>query len=215
MHPAPKTADKTRREIVSALRRMVTDGQPLPVERRLSEELGANRYVVRQALQTLREEGLIAAPQRQRVPLWRHEHVLRHTSPPELWETRLTFEPQIARMAALNGTPRELAVIADLHAAAEPDHFERDLDVAFHRAIAAASHNVLASFLIERLTDITLDPGFQGRNPPLTRETGYRHHHAMVEALLARQPAAAERAMTIHLRAITLWTRGLSSTETE
>lgn len=212
MTPAPKHGEQDRSRVVVALRRLVAQGTELPAERRLSEDLGANRYVVRQAIQTLRGEGLIAPQQRQRPALWRHDHVLQHTSPPELWEARLTFEPQITRLAALNATPQEMGLIADLHAQADPERFERALDIALHRAIANASHNRLAAFLVDRLTEITADTGFQTQQPPLTRETGWHHHEAIVAALVARRPAEAERVMSDHLRAITLWSRGLSST---
>ncbi len=199
--------------MVVALQKMVAEGARLPAERRLSETLGANRYVVRQAIQSLRDEGVLALPRRPRPAVWRHDHVVQNTSPPELWEMRLAIEPRLVWLAGLNGTPGELAQIRELHEAADPDRFERDLDVAFHRAIAAASHNRLAAYLVGRLTEITLDPGFLIRQPPLTRETGHRHHGDIVTALLKRQPAVAEKVMITHLRAISMWARGLNVTE--
>jgi DNA-binding FadR family transcriptional regulator len=209
----PNRLHQGRTDVVVALRRLVEDGKQIPPERRLSEELGANRYVVRQAMRTLREEGVMPASKRVRHPLWRHEHVLQHTNPTELWEMRLTFEPQIARLAALHGTPQELQEIAELHAFSQPDTFDRELDVAFHLAVATASHNRLALFLVEKITDITRDPGFQLQYPPMTRETGYRHHAAIVSALAQRRPAAAEKMMATHLRAINLWAQGLAPSE--
>lgn len=205
---ADPAAPDDRSRVVVALRQMVASGRSLPAERRLSDELGANRYVVRQAMQTLRGEGLIAAASRPHPPLWHHESIVEHTSPPDLWEMRLMLEPQLTRLAVLNGTPRELAAIAEIHAQAVPDRFDRALDVAFHRAIANASHNRLAAFLVERISEITLDPGFQIRSPRLTRETGYDHHAAIVQALTQRMPVEAEMGMAIHLRAITHWARG-------
>ena len=149
------------------------------------------------------------SPAQPRGALWRHDHILHHTSPADLWEMRMSFEPQLAGMAALRGTPREIDHIADLHGLAVPARFDRELDVALHRAIARASHNALGALLVDRMTQITLEPSFVGRAPPLTQETGYDHHQALVQALLARDAAQAERAMRVHLHAIALWAKGL------
>lgn len=201
-------ADYDRSRVMVALRQMVAEGTAIPAERRLSDQLGANRYVVRQVIQTLRGEGVLAAPRRARPPIWQHESIVEHTSPPDLWELRLMLEPKLARLAVLNGTPRELSLIVDIHSQCEPLKFDRALDVAFHRAIANASHNRLAAFLIDRLSEITMDPGFQIRSPQLTRETGFDHHEAIVQAIRARMPVESEMGMAIHLRAITNWARG-------
>ncbi|MCB1395252.1 MAG: FadR family transcriptional regulator [Rhodobacter sp.] len=145
-----------------------------------------------------------------RSPLWRQDQIMRNTSPADLWETRMAFEPQLTRLAALHATPRELEHIAELHAASQPTVYDRSIDVALHRAIARASHNALGAFLVDRIAGITLDPSFVGRTPPLTDETGYDHHDALVSALMARDAARAERMMMTHLRAITLWASGLA-----
>ncbi|WP_172293277.1 FadR/GntR family transcriptional regulator [Pseudoruegeria sp. HB172150] len=206
--------DQNQRDhVVVELRKLVTKEGSLPPERYLSEEYGVNRYVVRQAIRTLRDEGTVPPSDRSRQRLWRHEHVIQNTNPPDLWETRLSFEPQIARLAAMYGTPQELRRIADLHAQSNPERFDKELDAEFHSAIGVASHNRLASYLIDRITDIARDSSFRLRHPPLTRETGYRHHDAIVTALLDRRGAAAEREMARHLRAITVWSKGLAPEE--
>ncbi|MGG7565477.1 FadR/GntR family transcriptional regulator [Rhodovulum sp. DZ06] len=136
--------------------------------------------------------------------------MLRDTSPPELWELRLTLEPAIARMAALRATPDQLAAIARIHAAADPARFDLEGDIAFHRAVAEASGNSLFAWLVDAVTGFTRDGGFRMQLPAFTEETGWRRHDAILSAIQRRSPAEAEAAMRAHHEAIHRWLSGFS-----
>ena len=96
-------------------------GEPLPSERRLSEELGASRHAVREALKRLQEAGLIAIAQggSTRVRDWRRhgglDLLLDGDVPAELRAGRATMEMRAcigadaARRCAERATPAQRA----------------------------------------------------------------------------------------------------------
>lgn len=182
----------------------------LPAERVLADQLGVNRYVLRKALRLLRASSEIPASRPRsigsRQP--RKRSIANMTSPAECWEVRLSLEPEIARLAAVRGTPSEIQAIEATHARSDPLVFDLDIDIVFHRAIAVASHNMLALHLIEQVMEITRDPGFRAKFPAFTAETGWRHHEMIVEAIRNRHAAEAESAMRTHLTAILQWLNG-------
>ncbi|MGK9053005.1 FadR/GntR family transcriptional regulator [Neorhizobium petrolearium] len=184
----------------------------LPAERVLAEQLGVNRYVLRKALRLLRASAEIPASRPRsnaaRSQPSRKRSIANMTSPAECWEVRLSLEPEIARLAAVRGTPAEIQMIEAAHAKSDPLVFDLDIDIEFHRAIAVASHNMLALHLIEQVMEITRDPGFRAKFPAFTAETGWRHHDMIVEAIRNRHASDAESAMRTHLTAILQWLNG-------
>ena len=196
--------------IAAQIRALASDGR-LPAERDLADRLGVNRYVLRKALDGLRQKEEIPASRprnRGKRRTLGAGGIIDLTSPAELWEVRLSLEPEIARLAAVRGTAAELDAIKAAHQLSEPTVFDLELDIAFHRAIAIASHNALALHLIDQVMDVTRDPGFRSRFPAFTAETGWRHHEMLVEAIRARHASEAEDAMRLHLTAILQWLNG-------
>ncbi|TMV80974.1 FadR family transcriptional regulator [Thioclava sp. BHET1] len=204
------TTEENQIDAVSRQIRDMSDEGPLPAERQLAEQLGVNRYVLRKALGELRATQEIpeSRPRNQGKRHIGRQRVAKLTSPAEVWEGRLLIEPDIARMAAARGTIAEISAILDIHAGSEPDLFDLEKDIAFHTAIAAASHNALSSYLIELIADLTRDPGFRMRLPEFTSETGWRHHQMIADALRNRRAAEAKAAMQLHLSEILKWLNG-------
>lgn len=182
----------------------------VPAERVLADQLGVNRYVLRKALRLLRASAEIPVNRRRGTSAQqpRKRSIANMTSPAECWEVRLSLEPEIARLAAVRGTPSEIQAIEAAHMRSDPAVFNLDIDIEFHRAIAIASHNMLALHLIEQVMDITRDPGFRAKFPAFTAETGWRHHEMIVHAIRDRHAAEAESAMRTHLTAILQWLNG-------
>lgn len=186
-----------------------TEGK-LPAERVLASDLGVNRYVLRKALRLLRATAELptSRPRSDRQQRTAKRNVAHITSPAECWEVRLSLEPEIARLAAVRGTNSEIQAIEAVHARSEPLVFDLELDIAFHRAVAVASHNMLALHLIEQVMEITRDPGFRAKFPAFTAETGWRHHDMIVDAIRNRHASDAENAMRFHITAILQWLNG-------
>src|ERR1700739_4330986 len=95
----------------------VQDGDALPPERKLAEDLGVSRRELRAALASLEASGRIwrgvgrgtdlAARRLKSAPTLRG---LRwRTSPADIAEMRLMFEPALAGLAAAKATPEDLA----------------------------------------------------------------------------------------------------------
>ncbi|MNV64560.1 transcriptional regulator NanR [compost metagenome] len=122
------------------------------------------------------------------------------------------MEPEIARLAAIRGTQTEIEDIVAAHAKSEPAVFDRGHDNIFHRAIAIASHNILAGYLLEQVMELTYDETIRTRLPAYTNETGWRHHEMIVDAIRGRRAAEAEEAMRDHLLAILQWLNGGDTT---
>lgn len=200
----------TAETILPRLEELVSGEGRRPSERKLSEALGVNRYVLRRALAQLSSQGKIAPPPRRRRKgdslQWLD--LSNQTNPVEIGEIRVALEPGIARLAATRATPNDIAQITALHETAKSRPYDMDLDLAFHQAVARASRNQAAYLLVTMLNDITRDPEFMTKMPPFTEETGFRHHDAILAAIRARDPAAAHDAMLVHYRAIYRWLIG-------
>lgn len=204
----------------------VAEGGYFPPERQLAERIGVSRHLLRKALSTLRDDNRIpeSKPRSSPVPKGRprgdgqpiatRANIASRTSPAELWEVRLLLEPEIARLAATRGTQTEIEDIAAAHALAEPAVFDRGKDNLFHRAIAVASHNILAAYLLEQVMDLTWEDTIRTRLPAYTNETGWKHHEIIVDAIRGRRAADAEQAMREHLIAILKWLNGGSEATT-
>ena len=114
---SPRIAQRSRQlRAYLARNNLPADGR-LPPERALSEALGVTRAELRKALAVLEAEGL----------LWRHvgkgtflgnrpldtladvAAITQRTNPAEVMRTRLLLEPEVARLAALNATPAQIA----------------------------------------------------------------------------------------------------------
>jgi DNA-binding FadR family transcriptional regulator len=206
-------------EVTQAILGLAENGD-FPPERQLAEQIGVSRHLLRKALSTLRDENRIPENKSRGLPpskgkarnakqaIATRANIASRTSPAELWEVRLLLEPEIARLAAIRGTPTEIDDIVAAHALSEPTVFDRGNDNLFHRAIAVASHNILAAYLLEQVMDLTWDETIRTRLPAYTNETGWRHHEMIVDAIRGRRAAEAEQATREHLVAILKWLNG-------
>ena len=189
--------------LVGELRARLSAGAALPAERALAEHYGVKRHRIRQALALLREEGDLDPARR--AGAVGDESMIRSTNPLEVIEVRLALEPALARLAALRATPLEIARI--VRAATTPSDMQRSTaDLAFHKLVAAASGNGLAADLYALLRKVGADSRVrvQSTTPPCPNRLAQRdqEHHAVAEAIAARDPESAEAAMRAHLNAV-------------
>jgi len=189
----------------------------LPPERELSVLLGVSRSGLREGLEMLEAEGRI----------WRHvgkgtfvgprpldgatglHLVSAVTSPEEVMEVRLLFEPLIARLAATRATASE---IENLQRLLEKSDAARDAkawelwDGTLHRAVAQAAHNKLLLAVFDGFNAMRGQAAWSRlRLAALIPErlaVYRRQHRAYVGAITARDPAAAEAAMRHHVETV-------------
>lgn len=171
------------------------------VEQALAEWCEVSRTPVREALNRLEHDGLVVRGERGLV--------VRESSPEEIldiYETRIVLEATAARVAAERRTSHDLLRMRQLHkrmvqSDAGDLETRTSLNDQFHRAVWRSSHNRSLVDLLERL-DLHL-----GWRPAATLsypgrwEAILTEHEGLIEALDARDSAAAERVATDHFNA--------------
>ena len=169
-------------EVVEELGRRILAGEVAEGETfeisQLESELDVSRSVIREALRVLKAKGLVDARQKrgtfvQRRSEWklldadvmRWQFAGRDTDQlfEDLAELRGIIEPAAAGLAAMRRNDDDLAELDDalarMSAAAGGEGDAVEADLAFHRAVLAATHNEL---LIR--TEIVLEPGLAARD---------------------------------------------------
>jgi DNA-binding GntR family transcriptional regulator len=201
-----------REEIRDHLMRDILEGRLRPGERiietRVAQQFGVSQAPVREALRDLEMFGFIAtSPFRGAV--------VREMSPADLvqvYPIRAVLEGLAARDAAMRLDERGLAGLEKLietmrKAAARGDHRAQiDADFRFHLAIVEGSGNWLLKQFWERmrLANTTLLTVARSRHSMM--EIADRHV-PVLEALRARDPETAERAMRQHIEEPGHWLR--------
>lgn len=210
--PAPAQPDKPRPE--DRLREAIVSGRFQPSERLveadLSRWLGVGRAAVRTALARLEHEGLIEHERHRgaRVRLVGIEEAV------EILEARTVLEALAARHAAMRATPgnvdelkgilsemRRRLDAGDLLGASEQNGVLhcRLLEISAHSATTRLI-STLKSQLVRFQYRTILVPG--------RSERSLGEHEAIVEAVAAGDPDAAESAMRTHLTHVTEALRG-------
>lgn len=195
-------------------------GDRMPTEQYLATNFGVSRNVVREAIAQLRSAGLVTsrqgfgtivvqsgargAPTRSAAAAGSDE--TRHFR--DVYEVRSALESQAAALAARNGDAVQFAAITRtlerMQEAAQWVAEGVDLDVDFHLAVARASGNPLLAELLtalgERMRETMVatrrrSGGVIGEVRQLTID----EHTAIHDAIMARDPDAAQAAMARHI----------------
>jgi DNA-binding GntR family transcriptional regulator len=187
----------------AALRREILAGRFAPGRRmreiELSEQLGISRTPTRQALSRLELEGLLTLEPRIGLVV----ASLDDAAVTELYEMRAALEGAAAAMAARHASPRDLARLSELVAreAMLPDEpralAEHNLEL--HGAIYAAAHNRFLLKSVQALHDAIALLGPTTLADPGRQALFRAEHGAIVAAIAARDPAAAEAAARGHI----------------
>jgi GntR family transcriptional repressor for pyruvate dehydrogenase complex len=193
-------------------------GDALPSEGKLAQALGVSRLTVREATRALEARGLLEIRQGRRprvaapngaligdffqIAIRRDPHALL-----ELLEVRRALEVHIAALAARRASVGEIADMEMSIAAMRQGEGDSEAfhaaDVRFHENLAAASGNRLLVFLIEAFAEPLRESrlrsfaGHQARGGGV--EDVIQQHEAILEAVRARNPKQAAKAMRNHL----------------
>lgn len=191
-------------------------GDVLPSEAEIAERAGVSRIVVREANRSLAALGLIDVGngRRARVKAVDHEVlavVIDHgvqtdqVSIQQILDVRRTVETRTVGLAALLRTDREARQITDAAARMRAQMSEpadtMEADIAFHEAVARASHNpmfalIVASFHV--VTRQTWGIGWEVRRHDLSQDRSVTCHERIAEAIAARDRSRAEALMGEH-----------------
>lgn len=175
-------------------------GDPVD-EERLMAQFGVSRTPVREALLQLKAEGLVTS-------LPRGGTVVAKMDVPQLfamWELLAELEGLCARYACERMTNKEREALASVHRAAE-DIVERDDEVGwqqsnmeFHEILYAGARNPYLRQEILRMRTRTQAYRKHAFGAVGRLRTSHHHHGLIVEAILAKNSAAAARAALDHL----------------
>lgn len=196
-------------------KRALANELQLPPEPKLAEELNISRGRLRTLLRRLEEDGLI----------WRHvgkgtfigqpplspssPELFRDISIGNIMDARKLLEPQLAAQAAISALPADIIALErcleDMRNASSYVSWKR-LDERLHHLIAEATHNSLLLLLYDTLRqhgraglDVRLNEVLASKNAPSETDD---QHAAIVKAIKAADPDAAEREMRRHLAGV-------------
>jgi DNA-binding GntR family transcriptional regulator len=168
------------------------------VESELAERFGVSRTPIREALQRLETQSLLTRDGRSLMVA-----SLDHNQLAELYVVRAELEALAASLAARHATQEEVRVLADMVEAdrgllGDPGALAR-ANRRFHKQIHLSSHN---RFLVQQLDLVhrsmallaTTSLAAEGRDAAALAE-----HQAIVDAIAARDEAAAGAALRTHI----------------
>lgn len=200
------------------LRGDLQSGDRLPTERELAEQFHASRTAVREAMKILAQKGLLEMrPGRGTIVINGTSQALRDSlglmlrvaqadSARELVEVREILEPEIAALAAVRATERD---VVDLREAVETmDAHLHDADAFisadnfFHQVLAKATQNALVLTLMDPIMELLSEQRkqiFFVDGGPLR---GQFHHKQLLDAVGYHDSEAARNAMRAHLQQV-------------
>lgn len=214
-------ATLTGSELVEALRsyldaaELPADGR-LPNERHMAASLGISRAELRKGLAVLESQG----------QLWRRvgkgtfvgpkppqmldvAELAERSNPIQMMRARIALEPELARLAALNGTAGEIAELKSLNLACRAAATWREYeayDARFHHCIAKAADNPVLLALLDTLNAVRRAvtwgrPRPEGARPAPTHHS-FDDHDAIADAIAHRESVNAADAMRRHLQKV-------------
>ncbi len=197
-------------------RRRLRPGDRLPTERALAAQIGVSRPTVRAGLRTLAALGVVRSrhgsgtyisdgPPQLGSETLSLLAALHGFTRDQMYEARCMLEIEAAALAAERATADQIASMAEEVASlfatmADPQRFLVH-DIAFHRAVAAASGNPIVAAIVEMVSELY----YERRRETATRaaERDLRDaaeaHRRIYSAIRSRDAAAARAAMHNHL----------------
>lgn len=212
----PRLSDKVIQAIIEMIgSNQLKPGDVLPPERELGRQFGVSRTVVREAVRALDAKGLLdvrtgsgvrvvavdEATVRESMRHFVHGSSVDYAKVDEM---RRVLEVAAAGLAAERAGEVDIAAMDETIEAFENEctDLEKSVqhDLAFHRAIARATHNELFLVLHDSMGEMLLEV----RRHNLARGRSERRlvvgmHERIRDAIAAHDPAGAQQAMRDHL----------------
>jgi DNA-binding GntR family transcriptional regulator len=198
----------TRPAVAEAVRAAILRGEFAPgqrlIEADLCERFGASRFAVRAALQDMSAQGLVEF-QRNRGARVREISLGEAI---EITEVRKLLEGLEAARAAERVTTAQAAMLrgiaGDMRTAVSRGELLRysELNASLHTAIRDIAAHETSARLLRQLRDQTVRHQFSLSLVPGRPAVSLPQHEAIVAAVTARDPVAAERAMHGHLQSV-------------
>ena len=191
-------------------------GSAIPPEATLCEALGVSRTVIREAVKSLVAKGLIVTgpkvgtrvlPSDQwnwfdnDVAVWQSRAGMTREFLRDLQELRRIIEPAGVRIAAERATAQDLAAIelayAGMKEATEQGGDYVKYDLMFHQGLLRACHNRMVVQMSKALGALLRTSFEISTSRPDGPSLSLPLHRAVLDAVIARAPARAERACLV------------------
>ncbi|CEJ15851.1 HTH-type transcriptional regulator McbR [bacterium YEK0313] len=190
-------------EVFARLRQAIVTGELRPneplIEADIAERLAVSRTPVRESMQKLSAAGLIVPRKRGwAVREFSREDVAMNA------EVRSALEGCAAGLAAERATPEDIARLAAIHAERltldpEDEAARVRTNRAFHDAVIAAARNPKLADAIDATGLFYFNGDVVRLSPAELMAQGNADHALILEALVARDRAAAEARMRAHI----------------
>ncbi|MAU11567.1 MAG: hypothetical protein CL607_17215 [Anaerolineaceae bacterium] len=193
-------------------------GQRIPSETELMREFGVGRNSIREAMKMLQALGVVEVrrgdgtyvvdkPSLKNFQPLIFAMLLRINATKELVELRTMTEIGYCQLAGQCGTEEDFAAIRDAGAAWEAEVMKKkpdlnrvlQLDMQYHRAIIAATHNELVAMLAETVEEIFFQTIRQVHTQERVLRYGLEGHRRITESLSTRDPIRIYEAVTFSL----------------
>ncbi|WP_220183185.1 FadR/GntR family transcriptional regulator [Sphaerisporangium album] len=190
-------------------------GHTLRIEQ-LETRFTASRSVIREAIRVLESMGLVTSRRRVGVTVaprtawnlfdprlirWRLNGTDRPALLLSLGQLRHGVEPAAAALAAHHATPEQCGTLTGavmqmaVHGRSGDLHAYLDADILFHRTLLAASGNEMLAALADVVAEVLKGRTGHDLMPAHPEPAAIRWHAEVAQAIQARDPHAAERAM--------------------
>jgi DNA-binding GntR family transcriptional regulator len=209
--------EDARPAVTEALRAAILRGEYAPrqrlVEIDLCERFGTSRFILRSALQELSAQGLVEF-QRNRGARVRDISLAEAI---EITEVRILLEGLLAARAAERVTKTDAVVlrqiVRDMRAAVQKSELlsYSALNARLHETIREMAAHETTARLLRQLRDQTVRHQFSLSLVPGRPAVSLPQHEAIVAAVTARDPDAAQHAMHEHLHSVVQAFQALSA----
>jgi len=223
-----RTAPRIRRNLVAGvvdeLRTRIAGGEfevgdRLPSEAQLTDTYSVSRTVIREAIATLRADGLVEPRQGAGVFVLEPAETVQRpfqiadvdkiSQIIEMLELRTAVEMEAAALAAARRSPAQEEEIYEAAAAivalSQKGLATTEADFIFHRAIAVATNNPRFAEFLDVLGEALIPRSALQASSTLRSPDSYiamisGEHRAIADAIAAGDPEAARDAMRLHLK---------------
>jgi len=193
------------------------EGAVLTLEQ-IQQRFGVSRTVARETMRMLEQLGLVTSRRRvglvvrpaaqwmvfdPRVIRWRLAGPGRIAQLRSLTELRAAVEPVAAAAAARHADPAEVdrlvALVARMRELGDAGRLDEFMvcDIEFHALLLRAGRNEMFAALTDVVAEVLAGRTRHGLMPDRPRPEALDAHEAVAAAVRARDPEAAERAMTV------------------
>jgi len=206
-------------DIANEIERMIIENtlptnSKLPSEQKLAEMLGVSRNILREALKTLKERGLISVKtgngiyvdkpgQKVLQDVLKRFVYFQNVPLNEVFEIRFSIEVSACGLAAARAGKKDLLelenLIREMKKSINNVSLWSDVELRFHLSIAKSTKNPLFLAFIQTLTNMLSELFEKGYYKKNAIEHGIMGHENILEAIKSKDIKRAKQAMVDHL----------------